>query len=77
MPLGRDCRWLLCLRLETKIHHPLAGRLRDDGGVFHVQRVVDVGSQRGRDGRDVVADEAGLLTRRDFRLNFCPLGCGR
>lgn len=59
--LGCDSRRLLGLRLEAAGVDPLSGRFRDDGGLLHVQRVVDVAREHCHYVRRLVAYEKGLL----------------
>jgi lysophospholipase L1-like esterase len=59
--LGRDCGWLLGLWLEAAGIDPVSGWFRDDGGLLHVQRIMDVARKYCDHVRRLVVDATGLL----------------
>jgi hypothetical protein len=67
--LGRDCRRLLHLRLETAVVDPISGRVcHDDHVVYRPQRLGHVAGLCRSDVRGLLADEAGLLNARGTEI---------
>jgi hypothetical protein len=60
--LGRDCGWLLGLRLAaTRILAPRRRSVDDAGVFFYSQRVADVADLHRGDVRGLLAGETGIL----------------